>query len=99
MRPARGFLSLFLSALLAASLMASCCPAISQEDLSLLRTGDPVPEQFTFSGDPPSLEEVREAFLRTYGDDPTLWPEEFRHIHEVQVAFNRRAMAHPKFKG
>ena len=99
LRPARGFLPLFLSALLAASLMASCCPAVSQEDLSSLRPGDPVPEQFTFGGEPPSLEEVREAFLRTYGDDPALWPEEFRHIHEVQVAFNRRAMAHPKFKG
>ncbi len=99
LRPVRGFLPLFLSVLVAASIVASCEPAASREDPSLPHPGDPVPEQLAFSGEPPSLEEVREAFLKTYGGDPALWPEEFRHIHEVQVAFNRRALASPKFKG
>ncbi len=64
-----------------------------------LRVGQPVPDQFTFSGEEPSMEEVREAFLGKFGPDPSKWPDEFRRIHEIQVAFNKRAMANKKFKG
>ena len=99
MRSTRGFLPLLLTVLLAASLFAFSRPAASQEDLSWLRPGDLVPDQFAFSGGSPSLEEVSEAFLKTFGENPALWPEEFRRIHEIQVAFNRRALASPKFKG
>jgi hypothetical protein len=99
LRFTRGFLPLLLFVLSAASLFAFSRPAASQEDLSWLRPGDLVPDQFALSGESPSLEEVTDALLKTYGDDPALWPEEFRRIHETQVAFNRRALASPKFKG
>ncbi len=65
---------------------------------SWLQVGQPVPDQFTFSGEIPSIEEVRDAFIRVWGNDPEKWPEEFRRIHEIQVAFNKRAMSSSKFK-
>ncbi|HDQ92649.1 MAG TPA: hypothetical protein ENN89_00845, partial [Synergistetes bacterium] len=65
---------------------------------SWLQEGQLVPDQFTFSGEIPSIEEVRDVFLRVWGGDPEKWPEEFRKIHEVQVAFNKRAMSSSKFK-
>ncbi|HPJ47551.1 MAG: hypothetical protein WCS47_04240 [Thermovirgaceae bacterium] len=89
-------LSLFL--LFSVSLVA-VFPAGAQEDLCWLEPGEPVPEQFAFSGEPPALEEVNEAFLKAFGGEPSLWPEELRNIHEVQVAFNKRALASSKFKG
>ena len=86
---------------LAAVLLAAAAafPAGAQEDLCWLEPGEPVPEQFAFSGEPPALEEVNEAFLKAFGGEPSLWPEELRNIHEVQVAFNKRALASSKFKG
>ena len=66
---------------------------------SWLQAGQPVPDQFTFGGEAPSMEELRQAFIDEYGTAPSKWPDEFRRIHEVQVAFNRRAEASPKFKG
>lgn len=98
MNPIRRALYLFICLLSAVSLL-SAYPAGAQEDPSWPQPGEPVPEQFAFSGEPPSLEEITEAFLKAYGGEPSLWPEELRHIHEVQVAFNKRALASPKFKG
>jgi hypothetical protein len=98
LNPIRRALYLFICLLSAVSLL-SAYPAGAQEDPSWPQPGEPVPEQFAFSGEPPSLEEITEAFLKAYGGEPSFWPEELRHIHEVQVAFNKRALASPKFKG
>lgn len=88
---------------LVAAIIAVCSilpPVGSADDLpQWLQAGEPVPEQFAFSGEPPSLEEIREAFEGMFGSDPSRWPDELRHIHEIQVAFNRRALENPKFKG
>lgn len=88
---------------LLAAILSVCCilsPVGAADDPALfLQEGEPVPEQFVFSGEPPSLEEIKEAFENIFGPDPSLWPDELRHIHEVQVAFNRRALESSKFKG
>lgn len=92
---------LFISAI-GMFLLAGCTPFSSSEALaaqSWLKVGQPVPDQFAFGGEIPTMEELREAFLRKFGPTPSKWPDEFRSIHETQVAFNKRAMASARFKG
>ncbi|MDO9508946.1 MAG: hypothetical protein Q7I97_06335 [Thermovirgaceae bacterium] len=87
---------------IAGALFLACCDVFSSEALaapSWLQVGQPVPAQFAFSGEVPSMEELREAFIRRFGTDPSKWPDEFRRIHETQVAFNKRALASSKFQG
>lgn len=45
----------------------------------------------------PSLHDVREAFLETYGGDPSAWPKEFRRIHHIGVSWSQRALDSEKF--
>lgn len=98
----RIMICLLVVSAIAALLPAGYAPFSSSEALAAppwLQVGQPVPDRFTFGSEVPSMEELREAFIRRYGADPSKWPDEFRRIHEIQVAFNKRAMASAKFQG
>ena len=64
-----------------------------------LEQGDTLPDQFLFGGEPPTLEEVKESFLRHYGADPETWPEEFRKIHNIQTKWIQRALSSSRYRG
>lgn len=98
----RVVISLLVIFIIGAFLPTWCTPFFSGEALAAppwLQVGEPVPDQFVFGSEVPSMEELREAFLRRFGAVPSNWPDEFRRIQEIQVAFNKRARSSAKFQG